>query len=302
MLDIFPSKNSWISLFFFVCCPTGTHLCHPLGNKSPVRFRIQDDEIYHLKAPEGLKAGCDFLWVGLTITTQRVGRWVYKEGSRCSSNLGWWLMVSNLFLFSSRKLGKIPILTSNIFQSWNHQLVITRVVGCCGSWSSWLWSPLVIVKNTSIINTESHFVKFEIGQLWDVCFEWLCQSFVRFSNSLDNGYGHRSGFVKDLSGLRKINIPMLASQNRCFVNQARLRLSQAEGGATQNSATKKNTFTIYTTFCAPIPTVFLPFDPAALQLKRGGPTGSLWGGELHLPSAKVRRGGGSLGECWVGPG
>ena len=128
------------------------------------------------------------------------------------------------------------------------------------SWSSWLWSPLVIVKNTSIINTESHFVKFEIGQLWDVCFEWLCQSFVRFSNSLDNGYGHRSGFVKDLSGLRKINIPMLASQNRCFVNQARLRLSQAEGGATQNSATKKNTFTPL--FVLRIPTVFLPFDPA----------------------------------------
>ena len=298
MLDIFPSKNSWISLFFFVCCPTGTHLCHPLGNKSPVRFRIQDDEIYHLKAPEGLKAGCDFLWVGLTITTQRVGRWVYKEGSRCSSNLGWWLMVSNLFLFSSRKLGKIPILTSNIFQSWNHQLVITRVVGCCGSWSSWLWSPLVIVKNTSIINTESHFVKFEIGQLWDVCFEWLCQSFVRFSNSLDNGYGHRSGFVKDLSGLRKINIPMLASQNRCFVNQARLRLSQAEGGATQNSATKKTRLQFTPLFVLRFPRFFCPSIRRLYSWNGGGRPGVCGEGSFTSPPPRWEGG----GVRWVNAG
>ena len=158
------------------------------------------------------------------------------------------------------------------------------------SWSSWLWSPLVIVKNTSIINTESHFVKFEIGQLWDVCFEWLCQSFVRFSNSLDNGYGHRSGFVKDLSGLRKINIPMLASQNRCFVNQARLRLSQAEGGATeQPKKTHLHHFLCSDSHC------FFALRSGSTA-DRGGPCGSLWGGSCSPPPRW--KGGGSLGECW----
>ena len=67
------------------------------------------------------------------------------------------------------------------------------------------------------------FVNFETGrQLWDGPAVWhdCANSFCDFQFPLDNGYEHRSGFVKDLSGLRKINIASLASQNGCLVNDS----------------------------------------------------------------------------------
>lgn len=76
------SHPEFLNLPVFLFLSTETHLSWETNLVSG----FQDDEIYHLKAPEGLKA-VRWLWVGLTVTTQRVGSGLEK-GSTCSSNLG----------------------------------------------------------------------------------------------------------------------------------------------------------------------------------------------------------------------